>query len=280
MLTITYKHKTYSWEEWQQHYIDFAESIESHNDFLDYVSLGTILHTYDKSYGVAVERLQALHELLITAKFSLRNAFKKFYDSNIVMPQGGYISHLLMRSHYLKNAIVWYNSCEDYVYQIISLSYDIHGVEITSPQKYKSALKNCNYTRIKEELIKNDSENAKTLLAMIQSYRFNEDVKYLRNNLANNLKHHANLQFQGLAVGRPVAYTELDYKTKEVTYNSIWTESDEVDIDETIELVKRVHNLLIKFVRDIVNFIDFEDARDADSWQVIKDKSSYRKINF
>ncbi|NGY70321.1 hypothetical protein F6Y04_07350 [Bacillus megaterium] len=93
---------------------------------------------------------------------------------------------------------------------------------------------------------------------MIEEYGSDKDVEYLREELANNLKHHGNLKFKGIAVGSPGFYTEQDAKTGNTTYSSDWTESLIVDIDEVNELIKRVHNLLITHIREVLEFIDFE----------------------
>ncbi|MEI2341196.1 hypothetical protein [Priestia megaterium] len=281
MLEITYKGQTFSWEGWQEDHRKFFESLASHNDFINHYLLDVGI--YDKGYSSATDRLYALHELLGTAKFSLWNSYKKFYSDILYSKE--YTGHLIRRSHYLKNAIVWYNSCEDYVYQIISLSYGLHDVDITGPEQYKTALKECCFFKVKEKLKKINSKASKQLLKVIKNYRFNDDVVYLRDNLANNLKHHGNLKFKGLAVGRPGAYTETDYKSGDIKYNSLWIESDIVDIDETIELIKRVHNLLINYVRTVIEFIDFKDCipdeksiiGQTTGWMK-KEPSSYKKI--
>ena len=273
-LELTYKDKTYSKEELQQQYKAFADSIESHNDFVSYIGLAAGDPAYDKSYSMAIEKLYSLHELLGTAKFNLFNAFKKFH-SDVHSSQESYISHLIRRSHYLKSAIVWYNSCEDYTYQIIWLAYDMHKIEMDSPESYPEALGNLFYRGFKEILEKNKSENAKKLLGIVKNYRCNSDVCRLRD-IANNLKHRGNIGFKGIFVGRPGGYVELDEHGK-VIHNSNWITPEVIDIDETIDLVKVVHNLLIKFVRDIVEFIDFKAAL-ADDQKIVKEKSEYRKI--
>ncbi|MBY0213867.1 hypothetical protein [Priestia aryabhattai] len=282
MEKFIYKDIAYSSEDLKEDYKKFGEGIALHNDFIKYFLLAQSVETYDHSYSRAGDRIYALHELLLTAKFSLFHSYKKIH-ADLPDPNENYLPHLLRRSHYLKNAIVWYNSCQDYVLQIISLSYDLHGVEIDSAAKYKRALQSCSYNKVTKKLKGINSENSLKLLSMIEAYGNDNDVEYLREQLANNLKHHGNLKFKGIAVGNPGFYTEKDYDTGNTTYSSDWTESLIVDMDEVNELIKRIHNLLVKHARDVLKFIDFENCKPEtfignDTYWMTKDKSSYRKI--
>lgn len=282
---LFYNGKSYSLEDLKKDYNNFLNSLESHNDFTKYHTLSIALETYDPGYARAGDRIYALHELLMTAKYNLFNSYKKVHN-DVPDQTDNYFPHLVRRSHYLKNAIVWYNSCQDYVFQLISLSYDLHGVEITSTEKYKLALRKCSYVTLRDKLKSINTENSRKLLRIINEYGSNKDVKYLREELANNLKHHGNLGFKGIYVGKPVGYTERNNQTNEVTYSSEWKESDIVDIDETIELLKRVHNLFVKHVREVINFIDFKACAPSDErvlikgepYRKMKDKADYRKI--
>ncbi|PGH72716.1 hypothetical protein CN890_10510 [Priestia megaterium] len=285
MEKLIYKGISYSPEDLKEDYRRFSKDIESHNDFISSYMLAQSLETYDHGYSRAGNRIYALHELLLTAKFSLYNSYKKIHD-DLPDPNENYLPHLLRRSHYLKNAIIWYSSCQDYVLQIVSLSYDLHGVQLTSAEKYKEALKNCSYRRVTNKLSRIDSENSLELLRMIEEYGSDKDVEYLREELANNLKHHGNLKFKGIAVGNPGFYTEKDAQTGNTTYSSDWTESLIVDIDEVNELIKRVHNLLITHIREVLKFIDFEACIPTGEKKLIgekrywvtKEKHEYRKI--
>ncbi|MBU8757305.1 hypothetical protein KM927_27945 [Priestia megaterium] len=285
MEKLVYKGKTYSLEDLKKDYANFLKGLENHNDFTEYHTLAISLETYDPGYARAGDRIYALHELLLTAKYNLFNSYKKIHN-DVLNQTENYFPHAIRRSHYLKNAIVWYNSCQDYVFQLISLSYDLHEVEITSTEKYKLALRNCSYIMLKEKLRSINTENSRKLLRIINKYGSDRDVKYLREELANNLKHHGNLGFRGIYVDKPFGYTERNYHTGEVTYSSEWKESDIVDIDETIDLLKRVHNLFVKHVREVINFIDFKACIPTGekalvkgkSYWVTKEKHEYRKI--
>ncbi|MGE7306745.1 hypothetical protein ACQKJG_23215 [Priestia megaterium] len=285
MENLIYKDKTYSLKELEQDYKNFDGDMNKHDDFKSYYSLAQSLETYDHSYSRAGDRLEALHELLFTAKFSLLNSYKKYY-SDLSESNEDYEPHLLRRSHYLKNAIVWYNSCEDYVFQIISFAYDLHGINITSYRKYEEALKECDYLKLKSKLESISGKNAKKLLGIINKYHFNPDVKYLRVKLVNNLKHHGNLHFEGLVNYKLGSYMERNYDTGKELYNSNWTGFHVVNIDETIEKLKTVHNLLVNFIREVLEFIDFKACFPTGEKKIVlgrsctvtKDKADYRKI--
>ncbi|PFK69358.1 hypothetical protein COJ21_22465 [Priestia megaterium] len=285
MKNLIYKDNAYSLEELEQDYKNFDESMNQHDDFKSYYSLAQSLETYDHSYSRAGDRLEALHELIFTAKFSLLNSYKKFYI-DLFESNEDYEPHLLRRSHYLKNAIVWYNSCEDYILQIISFAYDLHGIDITSYKKYQKALEECKYGQIESKLENIDGENAEQLLSILNNYHSHPDVKYLRRKLANNLKHHGNLHFEGLVNYKLGSYMERNHNTGKELYNSNWTGFHIVDIDETIEKLKTVHNLLVSCIRNVLEFIDFKACLPTGEKKIVlgricsvtKDKADYRKI--
>ena len=43
-----------------------------------------------------------------------------------------------MRSQFLKNSILWYNSCLDYICQIVWFGFDMHGENILKKIKSKN----------------------------------------------------------------------------------------------------------------------------------------------
>ncbi|WP_226701790.1 hypothetical protein [Priestia aryabhattai] len=280
MSDLTYKDKTYSWEELKEENNRFIKSLERPDDFLNYVNLWNVLIHRDEHYCMAIDRIESLYHLIGTARFSLANSFKKFPDSDIVSLKAPYVFQLAIRANHLKNSIVWYNACEDYIYQIIWCAFELHGIKFDKPEAYKQILEGCKYNEVKKKLEKVGSNEAKTLLAYIKDYRCNEDVKYLRKNLANNLKHHGSLEVKGLFVGKAAGYVRLD-SDENVDFNASWLSPDLIDIDETIEYLKRVHPLVIEFARNVIKFINFEDARGEVKpleWEVTKPKSDYRKI--
>lgn len=117
---------------------------------------------------------------------------------------------------------------------------------------------------------------AEELLQYINKYRFNDDVKYMRDELANNLKHRGHLYFKGLEDARLFGCKKLD-KDKNVIFDLDWVKPKIIDIDDTIELLKKVHIKLIDFGKKVKEFIDFESMFEITedgkiNLNVIKDK--------
>jgi len=284
MMEFIYKGKKYTWEEWYNEKKSFIENIRLPDEFLIDPALMEFSIIHDEGYSIAIEKFRELYRLIAGARNCLINAFEKFYDSNIIDRDKGYWVQLWTRGEYLKNSIIWYTSCEDYIYQIIWFAFEMGENEIRSCEDYENQLRQVCYTSIKNKLkIKNTLE-AQELLQYINDYRFNDDVKYMRDELANNLKHRGHLYFKGLEEIRLFGCKKYD-KDKNVIFDLDWVNPKIVDLDATIELLKRVHNELIEFGNKIKKFIDFENMFEKTEdgnidLNVIKDKKSYKKIIF
>lgn len=115
MMEFVYKGKKYTWEEWYNEKKSFIENIKLPNEFLIDTALMEFSIIYDEGYSIAIEKFRELYRLIAGARNCLINAFEKFYDSNIIDRDKGYWVQLWTRGEFLKNSIVWYTSCEDYI---------------------------------------------------------------------------------------------------------------------------------------------------------------------
>ncbi|SET01570.1 hypothetical protein SAMN05421676_102347 [Salinibacillus kushneri] len=190
------------------------------------------------------------------------------------------MSHQWLRAEYLKNSILGYNSIEDYTYQIIWFAFDIHGEHIRSQEDYNRILKLCNYRNLNKMLEKN--KEAKELKDIIDTYRFSNEIIYLRDTLANNLKHRGNLRFYGLE--RPKAGYGEKNELGELVFDSKWIQPVTVDIDETITKLANIHKKALKFVNDVINYIDFFNQFDQEALEDGDLKPTFtkfhKKLNF
>lgn len=285
MMEFVYKGNKYSWNEWNKEYNDFINRLELPDDFRIEINLREHSLLQDIGYAIAFDKFAELYSLTASARSALLNSFNKFYDSNIISWESGYRGQLWMRFEYLKNAIVWYNSCEDYIYQIIWFAYDMYPFTINSQEMYLKNLKECSYGKIVKKLkeLENTNSDAKTLKERINSYRNDSDVLYLREELANNFKHRANVQAIGLEDLRMIGFT-IKSKDGSDSFNSRWIEPKLVDIDDVIEVTSRVHSKLIDFGKFIFNFMDTENMFVLDEngnaiINRIQKKSKYKKID-
>lgn len=286
MLSLIYKDKEYSWEEWVQEYESFVENLELPTDLEVNPGYRDMLIIHDKGYSIAADKFIDLFHLIASARFGLINAFQKFYDSNIISSENSYEAHLWMRSEYVKNSIIWYNSCEDYIYQILWFGFNMHGCPMNEANWYQDALKSCTYPRVKTKLEDYDSSNpsASQLLTMINDYRFDDDVKFLRDELANNLKHRGNLRFHGLENARIIGHQEVNNEG-DIIFDSSWIEPLVIDIDSTVNLLANVHEKLVSYAREILDYMDiynvFKEDEDGNyRLNVIKSKDRYKKLIF
>ncbi|MBZ9624415.1 hypothetical protein G9F71_016310 [Clostridium sp. FP2] len=286
MMKFIYKEKIYTWDEWNHDQSNFINSIELPEDFKIDINIREISLMHDIEYSIAIDKFIELYSMIASARSALINAFEKFYDSNIISWDSGYKGQLWMRYQYLKNAIVWYNSCEDYIYQIIWFAYTLYPKAISSEESYLLNLKKCNYDQILKILgkLEGENEDAKDLKAKLKEYRDDPDVSFLREQLANNLKHRANIQVNGLEYTRMMGFSKMSKDGTE-EFNGKWIEPRLIDIDETIEIIKNVHIKLVAHGRFILNFMNLENmfCTNEEGNKIlnrIRKKSDYKRIDY
>ena len=284
MMKFIYRDKEYSWDEWHIEKREFIEGLELPEDL--FIEWGLRDHSimHDIGYSIAIDKYRELYRLIASARSALINSFDKFYESNIIQWGSHYKAHVWMRSEFLKNSIIWYNSCEDYIYQAIWFAFDMNENRISSAEDYHEQLRKVNYRSLKSKLEGKNTVEAKELLSYIEKYRFNDNVLYMRDNLANNLKHRGGLSFKGIEDNRILGFT-IEDKDKNTLFNADWVEPIKIDIDETIERMALIHIELINFAREIKDFIDFDNMFELDEegsilLNIKKDKSEYKKIIF
>lgn len=284
MLRFVYRGKEYGWEEWHEEKKKFVDKLELPDDLLIDWGLRDASIAHDRGYSIAMDKYRELYYLIASARNALINSFDKFYESNIIQWGSDYKAHIWMRSEYLKNSIIWYNSCEDYIYQAIWFAFEMGGGKISSREDYEKQLKKVCYKSIKSKLEEQGTAESKELLSYINDYRFDENVKYMRETLANNLKHRGNLNFMGIEDNRMLGF-EIQDENKNMVFELSWIEPLIIDIDETIGKMSQVHEELINFARKIKDFINFDEMFELDEegnivLGLIKDKREYKKIIF
>ncbi len=285
MMKFIYRDKEYDWDEWHKEKSKFVDRLELPEDLL--IDWGLRDHSviHDIGYSVAMDKYRDLYRLIASARSALINSFDKFYESNIIQWGSDYKAQIWMRSEFLKNSIVWYNSCEDYIYQAIWFAFEMNGKEISSAEDYQEQLKKVSYGSIKRKLESKDTIETRKLLSYIEDYRFkDENVSYMRENLANHLKHRGSLSFEGLEDNRIIGF-KIEGKDDNIVFDVSWIDPITIDIDEVIEKIALIHVELIKFARKIKNFINFDsmfelDENDDILLGEIKDKKEYKKILF
>ena len=277
LLKITYKGINYSLKELVEENNTFMKSLEIPRELnlspssLEFVTLG------DFGYLIALDKFRHLYGLLATARFAATEAHKKLHKSPILWTSG-YTGQLWIRSEFLKNAVLWYNSCDDYLLQIIWFAFDFCDPNtLNTPSKYKRALKDCRWeSLIKTMEIRVEEPNITFLLDKIQEFRSQVAVKTVRD-IANSLKHHADLYIKDLDVQPD--YVIQSYKG----FNSTAVANKPLDIDEAVILLQKLHKVVVDFSMLLLNFIDFrapfiEDEDGIIHLDAIRGKTVYKKF--
>lgn len=279
-MEFIYKNKQYTWEEFGEEKDNFIESLQlpDTKTAREYREC-CILH--DIGYGIALEKLLDYYRTFTSARFALINAHEKFFDSNYISWESGYRGQLWLRSEYLRNSIIWYNSCEDFLYQVLWFAFELHSKPISNRENYISSLKECTYSKLKIKLEKIGSDEANSLLDKVDEYRFDKDVAYLRDDLANYIKHKEAVQFEGLEDRSMMGFV---IKNQEGTdkFNRDWISPKVIDIDETINTLKEIHIKLMQFSDYILEYLNLENMFEIEDGAIvlntIKKKDSYKKI--
>lgn len=271
LLYITYKDKTYTLEELIADNNDFAKRMVS---FKPNSPNQEILYSQDIGYYIANRKVHQLYDLFSNAKFSLINAHKKLHKSSIEWRSGN-LGQLWLRSQYLRNAIIWYNSCIDYVYQIVWFAFDFYG-KLDSKQHYENELFNCKWDKLEQVFKKNNANsNIKELCSIINAAKSDKNVRQV-NKWANNLKHKANIYFKELQEDDFFTVQFADKLSSEDLYGEL------LDLDDTCLVVQNAHIKINELIIQIINFIDFDSIcikDEEDNFRLgLRDKKEFKKI--
>lgn len=277
LLKIDYKGTVYTLKELIKADNKFSKSLPVPESFNVHISKMQWAFTQDYGYMIAADKFGQLYHLLATAKFALTQAFQKLHKSPILW-SSGYPGQLWLRSQYLKNSFLWYNSADDYLLQIIWFAFDFFKhQDMTDQERYKKELKGCRWDKLFKILSTRDNEPAiKQLLAKIEKLREHPKIVEIRD-IANALKHHATLEIKHLEDPESILITS------HLGFSSEAVENKQLDIDDACELLRDGHQVTVSFTKFLLDFINFSGAFPPEKDGVInmnqiQPKSSYKKI--
>lgn len=202
-------------------------------------------------------KLYDLYYIVAGANFNLADANNELISLDEYETNDSDILRTFLRSGHLKSCILAYNSVEDYVMQIINFAFNLKGKRLTSKKDYRSKSKNNYYYEVQNKVEKN---NYTELNNLIKSYHEDHNIKKIRE-LANNLKHNNNIQFNELP--KPT-YMNFNIERK-FRYRSEWIQPKSESLDEIIDICYAA-NIIIK------NYID-------ELYSILNDKYNLDKIN-
>lgn len=178
------------------------------------------------------------------ARFSLLEGFRKLHLYSTLKWDNGESGQYWIRTSYLNNAIIWYNSCFDILLQTLwickkyYISKRINGVELQFEDlwlRYDEVLAKCRETDIPENCIK--------------SFSGTSTVKHVRQ-LANSLKHRNGLRYKEFCDPNLIMFAFGDY-------NSRSTESS-TNIEEVIAELTSYHKAFVALVDEVKNIVSIE----------------------
>lgn len=212
----------------------------------------------DTGLIIASQKIQELERIFSSAKFAL---VKGSHDKH----QGvsGDDAQTVIRFEFLKNAIIWYNSCYDYILQIVYFGFDFNK-PISCRSEYLKELKNCRYIKNQKtsktfytefEKIALKNPDAQDLFERLNTFYFENKGK-LRD-WANKLKHQGGIELDILYT-KPLGYGFRNEDCKEL-FSDYYIIPTIISLDEVIKEGIRVHIEIVQIVDYLYNFIGFKD---------------------
>ncbi|MBQ4549130.1 MAG: hypothetical protein IJA42_08130 [Bacteroidales bacterium] len=181
---------------------------------------------------------QDVYNTFALAKFSFLEGFRKLHLYSTLKWESGDYGQYWIRTSYLNNAIIWYNSCFDILLQTLWIGkrYYMNIFQLEDLWlKYDDVLVKCRENKIPEECFK--------------SFANESCVKFVRLS-ANKLKHRNGLRYKEFCDTNLIMFNLGDY-------NSISTESS-TDIEEVISNLTSYHKAFVALVDEVKEIIRIE----------------------
>lgn len=260
---IVYKGKEYALEEIKKEQKLFQQGLE----VPEFLKLDTMFDMFcvDPGYKIAKSIFDDLYIQVTSARFALIMGHQKLHDSNYISWQSGELGQLWLRSQYLRNSIIWYNSSYDLLWQSLWFGFALYRKilfkkprrfihDIDSKNTFQEVLKECKFNNLKTALDSVEkgegAENAKKLMSKITDFHESDLQKKVRE-WANILKHHGNLKISEL-------YNPPKSILKCGAFSSTYTAPLVIGIDEISDNLKEYHISLCNLIKFIHSFFDFE----------------------
>lgn len=195
---------------------------------------------------------QDLYEVFSSARFALLKAQRILHLKSSIDWKDGK-EQLLLRSIWLNNAIVLYNSCFDKLLQTIWIGRELYigykNKKMTVALCRKDMGTNeglekvyywCNYNNIKNQLPK-DLENAINLIYLDKP----DSVRHY----ANSIKHRGGMRYKNV-----FPFGQIYDNWENASYSSFNTRNEK-DLDDVIEVVKEYHIAFRELTLKVLSFV-------------------------
>jgi tetratricopeptide (TPR) repeat protein len=280
--TILYRNKKMTYEELCSETCDFSEELKLVERYIEEIyPIEHLLLISNMDYYKAAKFLNKTEKCLQTARYYLMNSktlIKTDFDANWSF---GYGPQFLLRTIDFTTAVVWYNSCFDYILQIVYFSFGIYKktVGYSDQTPHDELLKNCTYKFMRDTYrqYKKDPNYRAIWKIISKCYSALSEV----NSWANYIKHKGGISFHGLNPPDPFTTMISDLQGN-VLAESLDFESIKIDMDNSLSLLKDAHMALYNCINEVIYFIDFKGAvpikHPEKEGLVIPSKTSYVKV--
>lgn len=199
----------------------------------------------DLAICIEVFRLfQDVYNTFALARFSFREGFRKLHLYSSIPWDSGAFGQYWIRTSYLNNAIIWYNSCFDILLQTLWIAKQYYvGKELRKT------------TLVKEDVIQNIDKvligcKEKCILdSCIKEFSKKDSRKFVRNK-ANSLKHRNGLRYKEFKDPNSILFLLKNY-------NSSSTESS-VDIENVVSNLTSYHKDFVSLIEAVKNIVSEE----------------------
>lgn len=249
-INLIYKNKQYSLNEFVDEDIrlsrelSFAGSINGlgaiHN--LEVIDLAMSSRLSEEELATCIETFRLFQDVYNTfslARFALLDGYKKLHLHSTITWESGDKAQLWLRTYYLNNAIIWYNSCFDILLQTLWIGKKYYQNRLCTflglCNDFDTILSKCRLEHIPEKCMENFSKS--------------DICKYVRDK-ANKLKHRNGLRYKEF-----VDPNLCWFKLKD--YDSLKTVSS-VDIEEVISNLTEYHKSFIALIEEVKEIINNE----------------------
>lgn len=231
----------------------------------------------DMGLLIATRKFEELEHLYKTAHFTLREGSHSNHGG-ITCNKGDDIAQQWRRFEFLKNAIIWYNSCFDYVLQIVYFAFDFADTKkIEKHEDYANTLKKCKWEQIEKKLILKAKTNnhAEKLLTDLSKLR--GELKPIRD-WANTLKHNGLLEIDSWRTHRHSVSIEKENGSK---INTDIFLPQVVKMNNVLDTLIKGDEQIVNFTYELYDFIGFngELPRLKDMLYGIKFKKKFSMKN-
>lgn len=266
-LKFKYKDKEYSFSDYN---LDlkltsqkFENDLEHNNDYLN----DEFVFIYNPDFYRSIKFFKQLGYNISTACYYANKSYIKLPETFTRIKS--YADCFLIRSFDFNTAIMWYNTCFDYILQAFCARFCLYNeltTEDTKKMNFKDLVKLVDFEAI-NSLAANHSSNREFNVWIKNIRKCRQDISNL-NNTTNILKHRGGVKIKNFDLD-PLMRIEKDAKCNLDYFNV-----QEIDIDENFQLLIDSHNSIVKCYKTLLKKLYKDISIVESNNKIIKNKRS------